>query len=168
MINILIAIHVLVAVAIVALVLVQHGKGADAGAAFGGGGGGGGASGSLFGSKGSANFLSRTTAVLATVFFLTSLSLTYLYSKSAKPTSVTDRVIEQTTQTDTEQSESIPLTPGSMAGEGEQASEQTTEDIPALPGADAEQGGANTDLPATGDVPALPDVPADQQPADRE
>ena len=71
MINILIAIHVLVAVSIVVLVLIQHGKGADAGAAFGGGGGG--ASGSLFGSQGSANFLSRTTAVLATVFFLTSL-----------------------------------------------------------------------------------------------
>ena len=93
MINILIAIHVLVAVAIVVLVLVQHGKGADAGAAFGGGGGG--ASGSLFGSQGSANFLSRTTAVLATVFFLTSLSLTYLYSKSAKPTSVTDTVMQE-------------------------------------------------------------------------
>lgn len=167
MINILIAIHVLVAVAIVALVLVQHGKGADAGAAFGGGGGGG-ASGSLFGSKGSANFLSRTTAVLATVFFLTSLSLTYLYSKSAKPTSVTDRVIEQTTQTDTEQSESIPLTPGSVAGEDAQTIEQSGEDIPALPGEDAEQGSANTDLPATDDVPALPDVPADQQPAGRE
>ena len=96
MINILIAIHVLVAVAIVALVLVQHGKGADAGAAFGGGGGG--ASGSLFGSQGSANFLSRTTATLATIFFLTSLSLTYLYSKTAKPTSVTDRVMQEQVQ----------------------------------------------------------------------
>lgn len=166
MINILIAIHVLVAVAIVALVLVQHGKGADAGAAFGGGGGG--ASGSLFGSKGSANFLSRTTAVLATIFFLTSLSLTYLYSKSAKPTSVTDRVIEQTTETDADKSESIPLTPGSTVGEDTQKSEQTSEDIPALPGVNAEQGGANSELPATDDVPALPDVPADQQPAGRE
>ena len=66
-------IHVLVALAIVGLVLLQHGKGADVGAAFGGG-----ASGSLFGSTGSANFLSRTTAILAAIFFLTSLGLTYL------------------------------------------------------------------------------------------
>jgi preprotein translocase subunit SecG len=66
-------IHVLVAIAIVGLVLLQHGKGADVGAAFGGG-----ASGSVFGSTGSANFLSRTTAILALVFFLTSMGLTYL------------------------------------------------------------------------------------------
>lgn len=68
--------HLLVAVGIVALVLLQHGKGADVGAAFGSG-----ASGSLFGATGSANFLSRTTAVLATLFFLTSLGLTYFSSK---------------------------------------------------------------------------------------
>ena len=60
---------------IIGLVLLQHGKGADAGAAFGSG-----ASGSLFGASGSANFLSRTTAVLAAVFFLTSLGLTYFSS----------------------------------------------------------------------------------------
>src|SRR6185503_16330614 len=68
--------HVLVAAAIVGLVLLQHGKGADVGAAFGGG-----ASGSLFGSTGSANFLSRTTAVLAVVFFLTSMGLTYVSTR---------------------------------------------------------------------------------------
>jgi preprotein translocase subunit SecG len=64
--------HVIVAAALIGLVLLQHGKGADMGAAFGGG-----SSGSLFGSSGSANFLSRTTAVLATCFFLTSMSLGY-------------------------------------------------------------------------------------------
>jgi preprotein translocase subunit SecG len=64
--------HVLVAVAVIGLVLMQHGKGADMGAAFGSG-----SSGSLFGATGSANFLSRTTAVLATAFFLTSMGLTY-------------------------------------------------------------------------------------------
>ena len=64
--------HVMAALGIVGLVLLQHGKGADAGAAFGSG-----ASGSVFGSTGSANFLSRATAVLAAVFFLTSLGLTY-------------------------------------------------------------------------------------------
>ena len=63
----------LVALAIIGLVLLQHGKGADMGSGFGGG-----SSGSLFGATGSANFLSRATAVLATLFFLTSLGLAYL------------------------------------------------------------------------------------------
>ena len=66
-------IHVLVAAGIIGLVLLQHGKGADMGAAFGSG-----SAGSLFGASGSANFLSRATAVLTAVFFLTSLGLTYL------------------------------------------------------------------------------------------
>jgi preprotein translocase subunit SecG len=72
-------IHVLVALAIVGLVLLQHGKGADVGAAFGGG-----ASGSLFGATGSANFLSRATAILAAVFFLTSLGLTYFSTRKTE------------------------------------------------------------------------------------
>jgi preprotein translocase subunit SecG len=74
--NILIVSHVLVALAIIGLVLLQHGKGADMGSGFGGG-----ASGSLFGATGSANFLSRTTAVLATLFFLLSLALAYVATK---------------------------------------------------------------------------------------
>jgi preprotein translocase subunit SecG len=65
--------HVLAATSVIVLVLLQQGKGADMGAAFGSG-----SSGSLFGSTGSANFLSRATAVLATTFFITSLGLTYL------------------------------------------------------------------------------------------
>jgi preprotein translocase subunit SecG len=69
-------VHILVAGSVVGLVLLQHGKGADMGAAFGGG-----SSGSLFGSTGSANFMSRATAVLATLFFLTSLGLTYFASQ---------------------------------------------------------------------------------------
>lgn len=71
--TIILVLHVLVAVAVIVLVLLQQGKGADMGAAFGSG-----SSGSLFGSSGSANFLSRATAMLATAFFLTSLGLTYL------------------------------------------------------------------------------------------
>jgi preprotein translocase subunit SecG len=74
--NILIVTHVLVALAIIGLVLLQHGKGADMGSGFGGG-----ASGSLFGATGSANFLSRTTAVLATIFFILSLALAYVATK---------------------------------------------------------------------------------------
>ena len=71
--NVLIVLHVVVALSIIGLVLLQHGKGADMGSGFGGG-----ASGSLFGATGSANFLSRATAVLATLFFILSLSLAWL------------------------------------------------------------------------------------------
>lgn len=91
--SIVLTIHVIVGLAVIGLVLMQHGKGADAGAAFGGGGGGGGGAGSMFGSSGSANFLSRTTAVLATVFFLTSLGMAYLASTaSAPPASIMEGV----------------------------------------------------------------------------
>ena len=77
--TILFVVQVLVAIALCGLILLQHGKGADMGAAFGSG-----SSGSLFGAAGSANFLSRTTAILAAVFFLTSLGLTYLGTTHAK------------------------------------------------------------------------------------
>jgi len=75
----ILTIHIIVCLTLIGFILIQHGKGADAGAAFGGGGsgGGGGASGSLFGSQGSASFLSRTSAVLAAIFFVTSLTLAY-------------------------------------------------------------------------------------------
>lgn len=90
--NILLVVHVLISVAIIALILLQQGKGADAGAAFGSG-----ASGTVFGSRGSASFLSRATAILATLFFITSLSLAYLASSKAKTSSVMEKVkTEQT------------------------------------------------------------------------
>lgn len=75
--NILLIVQIVVALAIISLVLVQHGKGADAGAAFGGG-----ASGTVFGSRGAANFLSRSTAVLALVFFINSMALAWLVSNA--------------------------------------------------------------------------------------
>ena len=77
--DIVITAHVLIALVIIGLVLLQHGKGADMGSGFGGG-----SSSSLFGATGSANFLSRATAVLATVFFLTSLGLAYLATNKPK------------------------------------------------------------------------------------
>jgi preprotein translocase subunit SecG len=81
------ALHVLTALAVCGFVLLQHGKGADMGAAFGSG-----SSGSLFGAAGSANFLSRTTAILATVFFVTSVALTYFGSQhSGAPQGVMEK-----------------------------------------------------------------------------
>jgi preprotein translocase subunit SecG len=73
--TLLLALQVITAIVMIGLVLVQHGKGADMGASFGSG-----ASGSLFGASGSANFLSRSTAACATVFFLCTLAITYLSS----------------------------------------------------------------------------------------
>ena len=89
----LLTLHILVGIAVIGLVLLQHGKGADMGAAFGSG-----SSGSLFGASGSANFMSRTTGVLAAVFFMTSLGLAYLAnSRPAASGSVIDAGIPATT-----------------------------------------------------------------------
>lgn len=85
--TILLAVQMVAAVGMIGLILVQHGKGADMGAAFGSGG-----SGSLFGATGSANFLSRTTAVLATVFFVCTLLLAYF--GTARPTTSSGSVLE--------------------------------------------------------------------------
>ncbi|ART48998.1 preprotein translocase subunit SecG [Acidovorax carolinensis] len=72
LVNVILGVQMLTALGMIGLILVQHGKGADMGAAFGSG-----SSGSLFGASGSANFLSRTTGVLATVFFVATLALAY-------------------------------------------------------------------------------------------
>ena len=84
--TLVLVLHVLAAIAICAFVLLQHGKGADMGAAFGGG-----SAGSLFGASGSANFLSRTTAILAAVFFATSVGLTWFASQRNAPVGVMER-----------------------------------------------------------------------------
>lgn len=90
-ISILLVIHVLLSISIIGLVLLQRGKGAEAGAALGGG-----SSGSVFGAQGAANFLSRTTAILAASFFVTSLGLAYLSSNQQATSSVeTGSVVEQ-------------------------------------------------------------------------
>ncbi|TVP83397.1 MAG: preprotein translocase subunit SecG [Thioalkalivibrio sp.] len=91
--GILLVVQVSVAVALIALVLMQHGKGADAGAAFGSG-----ASSTVFGARGSANFLSRGTAVLAVVFFVNSLSLAYLAATEPEARSLIEQMQEEVRQ----------------------------------------------------------------------
>lgn len=118
--------HFLLAVSIIVLVLIQRGKGADAGAGFGAG-----ASGTVFGARGSGSFFSRTTAILATLFFLTSLGLSYLFSQQTTPTSVVDRALP---------AETMPAPTGAPAGL-----------LPMVPEQSA---------PAAGSAPALPEVPA--------
>ena len=89
--NILTIVLIIVAVLLIGLILLQQGKGADAGAAFGSG-----ASGTVFGAAGSANFLSRATAILATLFFVLALGMAYLARhNSAAPKSVVEQAIQQ-------------------------------------------------------------------------
>ena len=117
--SILTVIHLVTAIAIVVLVLLQQGKGADMGAAFGGG-----SSQSVFGSRGSANFLSRTTGILAAVFFATGLSLAYMYTKqSSAPTSVMA-------------SENATPVEDQVNGAGSEAS-QSNGDVPMVPSTDS-------------------------------
>ena len=111
--HILLIVQILIAVALVAIVLLQQGRGADAGASFGGG-----SSGSLFGARGPASFLSRLTAGLAALFFANSLALAYISTHSPERRSVVERVAPQP----------APEVPGLPDG---------SEDVPALPDAGA-------------------------------
>ena len=99
--NLVLGLQILTALSMIGLVLLQHGKGADMGASFGSG-----ASGSLFGATGSANFLSRSTAVCAAVFFICTLYLAY--SANERPRASTGSVLDRPTA-------SAPLAPASGA-----------------------------------------------------
>ena len=85
MLTVLTVVHVLLTISLIGLVLIQRGKGADMGAAFGSG-----ASNTMFGSQGAASFLTRTTGVVATLFFVTSLSLAYMGGQRTERQSVTE------------------------------------------------------------------------------
>ena len=111
--TVVLIVHVIIGAMIIGLVLVQRGKGAETGAAFGSG-----ASATVFGAKGSANFLSHSTAILATLFFATSLGLAYLGSQ--RP--VAKSVVEQT---------SAPGTPEAAPAKDGQAPAQAG--VPVLP-----------------------------------
>jgi len=125
--------HTLIALLIIALVLLQRGKGADAGAAFGAG-----ASGTVFGARGSSSFFSRATAVCATAFFVSSLTLAYLSSQgSAAPESLLEDapVVEAETEVAPELNEDMPVS-----------------DLPSL-----EPTEESLDLPSLEEEPAVPD-----------
>ena len=166
--TILTVVHILAAIGIIGLVLIQHGKGADAGAAFGAGASGG-VSGTVFGAQGSGNFLSRSTAILATVFFLTSLSLAYLAQGGKEPTSI----LEQTTLERTETKDTdIPSVPGTNTGETAQQGSTGptgTSDAPAgesstsISSGNMNSGAESADQSQHQDTPDLP--PGDAPPA---
>jgi preprotein translocase subunit SecG len=105
--SILLVVQVLLSISLIALILMQHGKGADAGAAFGSG-----ASATVFGARGSGNFLSKSTTILAILFFIVCLSLAYLSSNREAPDSVTGSVTSQ-------QMETAPAADGGVMQQGE-------------------------------------------------
>jgi preprotein translocase subunit SecG len=126
--TIMTVVHVFLAIGVIGLVLMQHGKGADAGAAFGSG-----ASGTVFGAQGASNFLSRTTAILATLFFVTSIALGYFSMQRQAPIDLMKGV--------TGKPESPVLAPAPASDA----------DIPLIQG---ENTGA-TDIPVVDDLPVV-------------
>ncbi len=138
---ILLVLHVVLSLGIITLVLLQKGAGASAGAAFGGGGGG---AGSVFGATGSANFLSKTTAIFAIGFFVNSLVLAYLASnRDVQTDSVLDALIAPATEL------SVPADGSSI-----EASDVPLADIPAAVETDG-----SSDISSDIDVPPADDVP---------
>jgi preprotein translocase subunit SecG len=132
--NLLMIVQILSALGMIGLILIQHGKGADMGAAFGSG-----TSGSLFGASGGANFLSRTTAVLAAVFFVCTLAQAYFGNLRAAPSSE-----------------------GSVLERSQPAAPPTAADL--VPGVNPTAAPASPASPASTPAPAAPTTPASQIP----
>ena len=134
--QILTVVQILVAVGLIGLVLLQQGKGADAGAAFGSG-----SSGTIFGSRGSASFLSRTTAVLAALFFFNSIALAYISGQSVERESVTERFGVGTEVPVSDEPVPAPGTFTDVPDLPSDGSEPTTQDssVPDLPDSGEEQ-----------------------------
>jgi preprotein translocase subunit SecG len=133
--TILVMVHLFLSIGLIGLILIQHGKGADAGAAFGSG-----ASATVFGARGSANFLSRTTGILALLFFITSLTLAWMALNTARESGLMVDV-------PTEQAQEIP---------------PAQSDMPVVPA-----GNATSDVPVVPEEKAdsAPDVPVVETPA---
>jgi preprotein translocase subunit SecG len=115
--SILLIAQVLLSISLIVLILMQHGKGADAGAAFGSG-----ASATVFGARGSGNFLSRATTIIAILFFIVCLSLAYISSRRNVPDSVTGSVTAQETEVVPMQ-ENTDMPPAESQGDSSQQSD---------------------------------------------
>lgn len=139
---ILTVLHLVLALGLIGLILIQHGKGADAGAAFGSG-----ASATVFGSQGSASFLTRTTAVMATAFFLTSMALAYFAAQVGEPQGLMDGIEVP-----------VPTTPGPPVAIDEPTIPAGTSERSDLPPVDVPQ---SPGLAPPGDDVDLPPVPVD-------
>ena len=142
--TIILIVHVMAAIGVVALVLLQQGKGADMGAAFGSG-----ASSTVFGSQGSSSFITRGTAVLATVFFITSMSLAVISGRTTDEDSISEFVVTEEVDSESNLAEDMPSAPQAPAVEAagdtpmapvveDSAVEAPASDMPAAPAAQTE------------------------------
>jgi preprotein translocase subunit SecG len=139
--TILIVFHLFLAVALIGMILIQHGKGADMGAAFGSG-----ASGTVFGAKGSASFLTRLTAGLATLFFITSMVMAYFSAQRDDGSVVLDALPQTEVEVESQPQTDLPPMPADS-------------DVPAAPvEGDEEAAAPQTDVPAVA-APEEADVP---------
>jgi preprotein translocase subunit SecG len=140
--TILIVFHLFLAIGLIGLILIQHGKGADMGAAFGSG-----ASGTVFGAKGSASFLTRLTAGLATLFFITSMVMAYFAAQRDDGNVVLDTLPPTAVEAEAQPTADLPPMPAAS-------------DVPAVPvEADEEAPAPQTDVPAVA-APYEADVPS--------
>ena len=122
--SILVVVHLFLAIGLVGLILIQHGKGADMGAAFGSG-----ASASVFGARGASNFLSRTTAILAALFFVTSLTLAYFAMQVTEPETLMEGV--EPTAVETAEPE-VPVV-GDLPSVPEATTTPAADEVPKVP-----------------------------------
>ncbi len=179
--TVLTVLHLFLAIGLVGLVLIQHGKGADAGAAFGSG-----ASATVFGARGSGSFLSRTTAILATLFFVTSIALAYYASQVGEPEGLMDGVEVPMApllvpdasmpgaSIPNDLPQERPAAPPARGGGGDEGVSDVpvvpgtkrpagAGDVPLAPGSTGENRSGASDVPVVpgggGDDGAVPDVP---------
>jgi preprotein translocase subunit SecG len=157
---ILTILQVLLSLALIGLVLIQHGRGADAGAAFGSG-----ASATVFGARGSGSFLSRATAILALLFFLTSMALAYYAAQTGRPEGLMDRVapsqapvVEVPAAAPTAPPSEVPLAPMGSSAEP-QASAEGGVPVVTIP---APPGGEGAESPPQGTSAPQADAPQAQ------
>jgi preprotein translocase subunit SecG len=134
--TILTVLHLFLALGLIGLVLIQHGKGADMGAAFGSG-----ASATVFGARGSGNFLSRSTAVIATLFFVTSMVLAYFAAQTGEPEGLMDGLDE------------VPAASTTLEPGGEAVVDEVPPPVPAT------EGGSDIPPPEPAPAPTAADVP---------
>lgn len=135
--NLVLAIQLIAALVMIGLVLIQHGKGADMGASFGGG-----SSGSLFGATGSANFLSRSTAACATVFFVCTLALAFMSNQAGARAGSGSSVLDRPAAASAPATGAIPGATGAIPG--------------AIPGAVPAPAAAPAGPAAASAVPGIP------------
>lgn len=151
---ILTVLHLVLAIGLIALVLLQHGKGADAGAAFGSG-----ASSTVFGAQGSGSFLSRSTAIIATLFFVTSIALAYFAARVSEPGGLMEGI-----------DVSVPIAPARDSADVPAAGSAPGGDLPSVPGMPASDAtpAAGTDLPPPAADQAATSAGASAPPASAE